>query len=157
MQIIKFDTRLIGSTMDSGYKITIEKDCKAMDIINFLCNNFGEGDRKNDYEVSTNEWAFVESRPNRKVVLLNSLDKLELFCKHFNISLEIDDSQTINSIVYETLRSYILEPITTKNVNRIREKLSKKFHIKPFAISIDKMIKSISIDLGYKKIEVSIS
>jgi hypothetical protein len=154
-----FNIKLVNVVdFESGYRITISKLNEKFSnffkkCLNFLCDNFGEGNLINDVYSNSKKWVLLTRKPKKLIIiLLKDKKDLEIFCDFFEIKIDINHDLTIDNIVNSTIQEFLFEPYNWKTFCKIRERISKKLFIK--TSNVHKIENGLIIDYFGKCVNV---
>lgn len=146
VEIIKFtkNTPLLFTSITDGFRISLEYkkfNNQRQDIINFLCDNFGEGYMTMDTKSATyiqnkNIWGLCIHEHkywNRITIILDTIDKLRLLCTKFNINL---NKIKIKELEEDKSLMKLFKNIENEFIRVVKYNIKKNFH-NPYDIVIN--------------------
>ena len=137
--LISFDPicPLMGSDNRSGYRLIME-NLDFKDVLNFLCDNFGEGSFTNGAFENEN-WSLREgwryhsqyekvAPKGFRLLVFNKIIVDRLFTK-FNVDVDFDNSNTLSYYIHKAVEPLLFSKITEKRVRKLKTLIADQLRI----------------------------
>lgn len=137
--LISFDPicPLMGHRDRSGFLLKTDRlDFK--DVLNFLCDNFGEGNQ-DDYCYFNDNWSLREGHryvPDYEKVKPQGINLvafnktiIDAIFEKFNIDIPLDNSNSIEYYINEAIAPLLFSKLTTKRDRKLRNLIADKLNM----------------------------
>lgn len=137
--LISFDPLcpLVGYRDKSGFSLISEK-LNYQDVLNFLCDNFGEGNLING-AMENDNWSIREGyryasdyeKVKPRGIRLIAFDKkiIDDIFENFGINISLDNTNTIEHYITEAITPILFSKITAKQIRKLQHLIATKLNM----------------------------